>query len=292
MKVWLDGKLVDKAEAALTVFDHGTLYGDGVFEGIRSYGGKIFQCKAHMDRLYRSAELIHMEIPYSCEELVEASYEAMAANGLTDCYIRTVVTRGAGSLGTSPMTCPRPCVFIIADQIALYPEEMYTDGMPVIICKTVRISPKMLSPEIKSLNYLNNILAKMEGAAAGVSEVLMTNVDGNICEASTDNIFIVKDGRLITPPREAGILLGITRSVAMHIAKRDGIEVVEENIRPEDVYSADECFLSGTAAEIIPVNSVGDKQIGQGNVGPVTAGIMKAFHEFVKTDEQIEYAGL
>lgn len=291
MKVWLDGKLVDESDAKISVFDHGLLYGDGVFEGIRAYHGSIFQCQAHLDRLFESAELVFLDMPFNRDELESATYETLAANGLSDAYIRMVITRGAGTLGLNPKKCPKPSAFIITGKIAMYPEEMYRDGMPVIIGKTVRTSATMVNPAVKSLNYLNNIMAKLEGVAAGVEEVLMLNEKGNIAEASGDNVFIIKDGVLITPPKEAGILLGITRSVVMHIARRMGVKVLEINLTPKDVYAADECFLTGTAAEVISVTSVDGKKIGNGAAGVITNKLREAFHEFVKTDEQIPYVG-
>lgn len=291
MKVWLDGKLVDEADAKISIFDHGLLYGDGVFEGIRAYHGSIFQCQAHMDRLFKSAELIFLDMPYTQKELTDATYATLAANNLTDAYIRLLITRGAGGLGLNPKKCKKASGFIITGKIDMYPEEMYLNGMPVIIGKTLRTSATMVNPAVKSLNYLNNIMAKLEGVNAGVHEVLMKNDKGNIAEASGDNMFIVKDGVLITPPKEAGILLGITRSVVMHIARKSGIKVLEINITPNDVYSADECFLTGSAAEVIAVTSVDGKTIGNGKVGSVTKTLSEAFHEFVKTDEQIPYVG-
>ena len=290
MKVWLNGILIEKDEAKLTVFDHGTLYGDGVFEGIRAYGGRIFQCAAHIERLFRSAEAIRLKIPYSKDELTDAMYECMQANGISDGYIRPVITRGVGTLGLNPFRCPQPNTFIIADQLALYPEEMYANGMPIIIAKTVRTAATMLRPQVKSLNYLNNILARIEAVDAGVPEALMLNEKGNICEATGDNVFIVKDGQVMTPPPEAGILMGITRGVVMHLARRLGLPMTEANFTPEELHAADECFLTGTAAEIIAVTGVNDRPIGDGKAGGVTGKLQEAFHEFVLTDEQLPYS--
>ncbi|HNX27328.1 MAG TPA: branched-chain-amino-acid transaminase [Phycisphaerae bacterium] len=291
MKVWLDGKLVDEADAKISVFDHGLLYGDGVFEGIRAYHGSIFQCQAHLDRLFESAEIISLDMPYTRQQLRDATYETLRANKLDDSYIRMVITRGKGTLGLNPKKCSEASAFIITGNIKMYPEEMYRNGMPVIIGKTIRTSVTMFNPAVKSLNYLNNIMAKLEGIAAGVEEVLMTNDKGNIAEASGDNVFIIKDGVLMTPPKEAGILLGVTRSVVMHMARKLGMKVLEINITPKDVYQADECFLTGTAAEVISVTSVDGKIIGCGKAGAVTQKIRAAFKEFVKTDEQIPYIG-
>jgi branched-chain amino acid aminotransferase len=285
MKVWINGKLVDRARAKLTVFDHGTLYGDGVFEGIRVYDGRIFQCRAHVDRLFNSADRIRLKIPYSQQELIDAMHETVRANGLTNGYIRLVVTRGEGTLGLSPFKCPRPNAFIIADTIELYPQEMYEKGMPVIIARTVRCSAHMLDPRIKSLNYLNNICAKIECIDAGVPEAIMLNTAGNVAECTGDNIFIVKDGRIATPPEDAGILLGITRAVVIRLAGRMGLPLREMDLTVGDLYAADECFLTGTAAEVIAVTRVDGRAVGDGSVGPVTRKLLAAFKEFVHSDE-------
>ena len=285
MKVWINGELVEKEDAKLTVFDHGTLYGDGVFEGIRVYGGKVFQCQAHVDRLYRSAGKIRLKIPYTKHELVDAMYKTLEANGLTDAYIRLVVTRGEGTLGLGPNRCPAPNVFLIAGQIELYPQEMYDRGMAVIIAKTVRTSARMLDPAIKSLNYLNNIQAKIEAIEAAVGEAIMLNEAGAVCECTGDNIFLVKAGQVSTPPPEAGILLGITRGVVIRLAERLGIPLREETVTPEAVYAAEECFLTGTAAEVISVTKVDDRVIGDGMPGPITTRLLGAFREFIRSDE-------
>ncbi|MHC4294991.1 MAG: branched-chain-amino-acid transaminase [Planctomycetota bacterium] len=287
MKVWVNGQLVDKARAKLSVFDHGTLYGDGVFEGIRIYGGKVFQCKAHIDRLYNSAREIRLAIPYTKQELTDAICETLEVNNVVDGYIRLVVTRGEGTLGLNPFKCPSPGVVIIVDQIALYPEEMYQKGMSVIIARTIRTSPRMLKPSIKSLNYLNNIIAKIEAVDAGVAEAIMLNEQGNIAECTGDNIFIVKDGQVITSPPTAGILEGITRAVVMKLSERLGIPAVEKDITPEELYAADECFLTGTAAEVIAVTKVDDTPIGNGKVGPVTCKLLEAFRECIRSGEEI-----
>ena len=287
MKVWLDGQLVDKQDAKLTVFDHGILYGDGVFEGIRAYNGKVFQCQAHIDRLYRSATGICLAIPYTKQEIVNAMYETLTANGVVDGYIRLVITRGPGTLGLGPDRCPSPSVFIIADQIALYPEHMYAEGLAVIIAKTVRVSASMLSPAIKSLNYLNNIMAKVEANEAGVAEAIMLNVDGNVAECTGDNIFIVKDGQLITPPKSAGILEGVTRGVVRHLASKLDVSCIENNITPKELCAAQECFLTGTAAEVIAVTKVDGKAIGSGKAGPVTTKLLAAFREFIASGQEL-----
>jgi len=285
MKIWLNGKLVKKDKAKLTVFDHGTLYGDGVFEGVRVYGGRIFQCEAHVDRLFASAKAIRLAIPYTKLELIDAMEEAVKANDVKDGYIRLVVTRGEGTLGLNPFKCPEPNVFVIADQILLYPQEMYQHGMAVIVAKTVRTSPRMLPPSVKSLNYLNNILAKIEAIDAGVAEAIMLNEQGNLAECTGDNIFIVKDGQVATPPVEAGILVGITRKVVIQLADKLGVLLVERDISVEQLYAADECFLTGTAAEVIAVTKVDGRPIGDGKVGPVTARLTNAFHDYIASLE-------
>ena len=285
MKIWLNGRLVERDEARLTVFDHGTLYGDGVFEGIRVYGGKLFQCQAHVDRLFDSAKVIRLAVPYTKQELTDAMYETVRANGASDGYIRLVVTRGEGTLGLSPFKCSEPNVFIIADQIALYPQEMYEHGMAVIVARTIRTSPRMLPPSVKSLNYLNNILAKIEAIDAGVAEAIMLNEKGDVAECTGDNIFIVKGGHVATPPLDAGILPGITRKVVVNLAKKLAIPLAEKTITIKQVYAADECFLTGTAAEVIAVTKVDGKLIGDGKVGPVTSKFLRAFREYIASGE-------
>ena len=289
MKVWLNGTIGGAGDAKVSVYDHGVLYGDGVFEGIRIYGGKVFQAEAHLNRLYASAKCIRLAIPYTKQELREAMYETLRADGRSEGYIRLVVTRGPGTLGLSPFKCPEPAVFIIADDIALYPQEMYDDGMSVIIAETVRTSPRMVSPQVKSLNYLNNILAKIEAIDAGTPEAIMLNDHGNVAEATGDNIFIVKDGQVLTPPPEAGILVGITRGIVIHLAGELGIPVVQKDIRPDDLYAADECFLTGTAAEVIAVTKIDERPVGSGLAGPITNRLLAAFREFIARGEEIHY---
>ena len=284
MKVWLDGKLVDRDDARLSVFDHGTLYGDGVFEGIRIYSGRIFQCQTHVDRLFQSARKIRLPIEQTKAKIVEAMHETIAANDVSDGYIRLVVTRGAGTLGLDPFKCPKSCVFIIADSITMYPQEMYDNGMAVIIAKTVRVSANMLDPCIKSLNYLNNICAKIEAIDAGVAEAIMLNVKGNVAECTGENIFIVKDGRIITPGTDSGILVGVTRGVVMRLAKELGLAVIEQTVTPDDLRAADECFLTGTAAEVIAVTKIDEAPIGDGRVGEITTKLLTAFREFTTSD--------
>ncbi len=285
MKVWLNGELVDKSDAKLSVFDHGTLYGDGVFEGIRVYGGKVFKCQAHIDRLFDSAKFIRLAIPYTKQELKDAIYETLKANNRQDAYIRLVVARGEGTLGLSPFKCPQPNVFIIIDSIALYPQEMYETGMAIIIAKTIRTSPRSLNPRVKSLNYLNNILGKIEAVDAGVAEALMLNEQGNASECTGDNIFIVKDDKLITPPGEAGILMGITRGVVLDLAAKLDIPLAEQNFTAKDLIEADECFLTGSAAEVIAVTKVDSTTIGGGKVGPVTQKLFKAFRDLIASGD-------
>ena len=286
MKVWLNDKLVDSREASVSVFDHGVLYGDGVFEGIRIYGGRIFEYDAHIERLFSSARLIRLAIPYTKQEIVEAMNETIRANALSaGGYIRLVVTRGSGTLGLSPFKCPSPCVYVIADQIALYPQEMYDNGMAVIIAKTVRTSPRMVNPAIKSLNYLNNILAKIEAIDAGVGEEIMLNQAGLVAECTGDNIFIVEAGGIVTPPLSAGILPGITRSVVLRLAAKLGLPAAEEDIPVTRLLGAAECFLTGTAAEVISVTRIDGKAIGDGAVGPLTRKLHAAFHDYIKSND-------
>jgi branched-chain amino acid aminotransferase len=289
MKIWMDGQLLDREQAAVSVFDHGVLYGDGVFEGIRIYNGRIFQCTAHVDRLYESAEKIRLEIPYSKQDLVDAMTQCIEVNGLTDGgYIRLVITRGAGTLGLHPFMCPKPCVFIIADQIQLYPPELYETGMGVVIAKRIRISPTMLDPAVKSLNYVNNIMAKIEAIDVGLLEAVMLNDQGNVSECTGDNIFIIKDGAIVTPPVTAGILIGVTRNVAIRLAKQLGIEVAERDMKPDELKAADEIFLTGTAAEIMAVTKVDETVIGSGKAGPVTTKLLEAFRAFIETEAAYE----
>ncbi len=280
--VWLDGKLVPKGEAKISVYDHGLLYGDGVFEGIRQYNGRVFQKEGHLKRLFESARAIRLEIPYTAAELGAAIEETLAANKFKDCYIRLVVTRGIGYLGISPKNCERPSVVVITDTIQMYPEEMYRDGMAIITACTIRNHPNSLSPKVKSLNYLNNILAKWEAIDAGVPEAVMLNHLGYVCECTGDNIFIVKNGVLVTPADESGVLMGITRQVVMEIARSEGIVVQERNLTRFDLYISDECFLTGTGAEVVPVTSIDNRKIGDGKVGALTKGLMEAFHRRVR----------
>ncbi|MEL7239076.1 MAG: branched-chain-amino-acid transaminase, partial [Planctomycetota bacterium] len=288
LQIWQDGKLVDKDHAVVSVYDHGLLYGDGVFEGIRAYNGKILEEQAHLDRLYDSAKAIRLEIPYTKAELSEAMYGAMKANELSDAYIRLVVTRGVGDLGLDPRKCPRAGVFCIADSIALYPEELYEKGLPIITSSWTKNHPNATPPRIKSLNYLNSILGKIDAIDAGVLEAVMLNHLGFVAECTGDNIFIVKDGRVITPPTEAGILDGITRDVVMRLCKKHGIELVEANLVRHDLYTADECFLTGTAAEVIGVIDIDGRTVGDGKPGPITRKLKDAFFRYATGETSLD----
>ncbi len=281
LQIWLDGKLVPKKEACISVYDHGLLYGDGIFEGIRQYNGRVFEKEAHLQRLYESAQAIRLTIPYAKEQLARALDETLAANHFRDAYIRLVVTRGVGYLGISPKNCETPSVFIIADTIQMYPHEMYDKGMSIITASTIRNHPNSLSPKVKSLNYLNNILAKWEAIDAGVPEAVMLNHLGYVCECTGDNIFIVKNGQLLTPPEDAGILVGITRQAVLGLAREANIPAFERSLTRFDLYSADECFLTGTGAEVVPVTRIDNRPIGSG-VGPLTRQLSEAFHRRVR----------
>jgi branched-chain amino acid aminotransferase len=281
--IWLDGKLVPRAEATVSVFDHGLLYGDGCFEGIRAYGGRILKLKTHLARMFESASLIHLVPAFDLEEIEDAIRETMDANGITDGYIRLVFTRGVGTLGLHPFRCPTPGTFIIADKIQLYPEELYRDGMAVIVAKRPRIPIDCLDPRIKSLNYLNNILAKVEAIEAGVLEAIMLNTEGTVAECTGDNIFAVKGDRIFTPATSTGILHGVTRRFVMQeIAPACGLKVEENVFKIDELLSADEVFLTGTAAEVIGVSKIDDTIIGGGKVGPVTARLIGEFRRRIE----------
>jgi branched-chain amino acid aminotransferase len=281
-QVYISGKLVPAEQATVSVFDHGLLYGDGVFEGLRSYNGKVFRLAEHVERLYDSARAIRLDIPLSRDDMAAAINSTVAANGIKDGYIRAVVTRGAGTLGLDPNRCSNPQIIIIADSITLYPKEFYDNGLELITSSVIRNHPAALSPRIKSLNYLNNILAKIEGLKAGCVEALMLNHKGEVAECTGDNIFVVKHGRLATPPLDAGILEGITRNAVLELARDAGLNVAERPLTKHDVYVADECFLTGTAAEIVPVVKVDDRPIGSGKPGPVTKDLTERFHKLVR----------
>ncbi|WP_437191483.1 branched-chain-amino-acid transaminase [Planctomicrobium sp. SH527] len=281
-KIYMNGQLLSKEQAVVSVFDHGLLYGDGVFEGIRVYSKRVFRLKDHVDRLYESALAIRLIIPISPEEMTKAVEETVAANNIVDGYVRLVITRGAGSLGLDIRRTSHPQVIIIADTISLYPAEMYEKGMEIITASTLRNHPGALSPRIKSLNYLNNILAKIEGTDAGCAEALMLNHMGQVAECTGDNIFIVKNGILKTPSTDAGILEGITRNVVIELALEAGIEVQETTLIRHDIYVADECFLTGSAAEVIPVTKLDGRTIGAGVPGPVTSKLLARFQAYVR----------
>jgi len=281
LQIWLNGQLVPAQQAVVSVFDHGLLYGDGVFEGIRCYGGRIFKLRTHLKRLFDSARAIRLEIPYTLDELDAACHATCRANNRRDGYIRLCVTRGVGTLGLNPFTCKTASVFIIADTIALYPAELYEKGMPVITASTMRNHPAALSPRIKSMNYLNNILAKIEAIDAGVLEAVMLNHQGFIAECTGDNIFIVRqlNGRttLLTPPLHAGALEGVTQTTVVDLARKAGLDVLRTDLTKHDLYTADEMFITGTAAEIMPVTHVDGRAIGDGKPGPITRQLTAAF---------------
>ncbi|MFA5500123.1 MAG: branched-chain-amino-acid transaminase [Candidatus Omnitrophota bacterium] len=284
MLIYLNGKLVKKEKAVISVFDHGLLYGDGVFEGIRSYGGLIFKLKEHIDRLYRSAESIQLKIPMTKGEMRKAIIKTLKANKLSDSYVRPIVTRGSGDLGLDPRKCKSSTVFIIADKIALYPEKFYRKGLEIVTAKTRRNLISALDPKIKSLNYLNNILAKIDAIKGGTEEAIMLSYDEYVAECTGDNIFMVKDGKLFTPPSDIGALEGITRGVVIELARSIKICFEEKKLRLKNFYSADEVFLTGTAAEIIPVTAIDKKRIGSGKPGSITMRLMDEFKKVTKTD--------
>jgi branched-chain amino acid aminotransferase len=280
LKIWLDNRLVDEADAKISVFDHGLLYGDGVFEGIRVYNGRVFELEAHLRRLYESAKVIRLDVPMSKSQIIKAVEKTVKANGVIDGYIRLCITRGIGTLGLNPFVCEGSRVFIIADNIQLYPEELYEKGMKVISATTIRNHPLALPPQIKSMNYLNNILAKIEALDNDVPEAVMYNHEGYVAEATGDNVFIVRDGIIYTPPVEAGGLEGITRKVVINLAKEEKIEVVERNLTRCDLYICDEFFLTGTAAEVIGIVEIDGRVIGKGTPGPITKLLRKKFFKY------------
>ena len=281
-QIYINGEMLPEAEAKVSVFDHGLLYGDGVFEGLRVYVGKVFKMEEHVRRLYDSALSICLTIPMSADEMAAAINETVAVNQIQEGYVRVVVTRGVGDLGLGPDGCDKPQIIIIAATISLYPDEWYEKGLKIITSSVIRNHPAALSPRVKSLNYLNNIMAKIEGAHGGCIEALMLNHKGEVAECTGDNIFLVRDGELLTPPMDAGILGGITRSTVIDLAREDGIEVSEIPLTKHDVYVADECFLTGTAAEVIAVVEVDGRKIGTGRPGPMTLKLKERFHEFAR----------
>jgi branched-chain amino acid aminotransferase len=277
MKIYVDGKYQGEKDAKISVFDHGLLYGDGIFEGIRAYNGRVFKLKEHIDRLFYSAKAILLTIPLSHSAMMEAVVETCRRNKIRDGYIRLVVTRGVGGLGLNPNRCKKPSVIIIADKIQLYPVEMYDKGLEIITVPTVRNLHSALNPAIKSLNYLNNILAKIEANNGGCEEAIMLNSEGYVSECTGDNVFIIKAGQMFTPPLSAGALYGITRGVVMDMARENSIAVSEPNLTRYDLFNADECFLTGTGAELIPVVKIDGRVIGTGKPGPVTKSLVAKY---------------
>lgn len=277
LKVNINGELFDKEDAKISVYDHGLLYGDGVFEGMRSYGGKVFRLQEHLDRLWESARAIGLVIPMTMEQVAQAVEETLKVNSIVDGYIRLVITRGSGTLGLDPNRTANPQVITITDHISLYPAEFYENGLEIVTASTVRNLPSAVNPRIKSLNYLNNVLAKMEGLRAGCVEALMLNSQGHVAECTGDNIFIVKAGRLLTPSIDSGILAGITRQVVIDLATEASVPVQELTLTRHDIYVADECFLTGSAAEVIPVVKIDDRTIGTGTPGPITRELIERF---------------
>ena len=282
--IYLNGSLVPPEQATVSVYDHGLLYGDGVFEGIRVYSKRVFLLAEHIDRLYESARAIRLEIPISAEQMIADVEKTVAANNIEDGYVRLVVTRGPGSLGLDIRKTSNPQVIIIADSIVLYPEKLYEEGLRIVTASTIRNHPAALSPRVKSLNYLNNILAKIEGTDADSIEALMLNHKGEVAECTGDNIFIAKNGQLFTPPPDAGILEGLTRNCVMQLASEGGYPMSERAMSRHDIYTADECFLTGTAAEVIPVVSLDGRTIGDGVPGPITRDLLKRFQAFTRQD--------
>ena len=280
MKIYIDGRYYTEKTAKISVFDHGLLYGDGIFEGIRAYGGRIFKLEEHIDRLFDSGKAILLEIPMSKPDLIRAVSRTCWVNRVRDGYIRLVVTRGVGDLGLNPRNCRRPTVFIIAGRIKLYPPAMYRRGLSVVTVPTLRMPPAALNPAIKSLNYLNNVLAKIEANQAGVLEAIMLNAHGHVSECTGDNVFVVRGGQIFTPPTSAGALCGITRQVVIQLAQEHlGVEVQERNMTRYDLFTANECFLTGTGAEIIPVVKLDGRTIGDGRPGDITARLMRDFRD-------------
>ena len=282
LQIYIDGKFYSEANAKISVFDHGLLYGDGIFEGIRFYNGRVFRLEEHLERLWDSARSICLEIPTSMHEMTEALLETIRRNELRDGYIRLLVTRGIGNLGLNPAQCKRPTVIIIASTITLYAREIYQKGLTVVTCATRRTNPSALNPAVKSLNYLNNVMARIEANLAGADEALMLNDAGNVAECTADNVFVVKRGQIFTPPIAAGALRGITRLVVFEIAAELGIKVTETDITRHDVFIADECFLTGTAAEIIPVIKADGRLIGNGKPGPISTRMVARFRQLTR----------
>ncbi|HTA29908.1 MAG TPA: branched-chain-amino-acid transaminase [Candidatus Cybelea sp.] len=289
MKIYIDGKYYDEKTAKISVFDHGLLYGDGIFEGIRAYNGRVFKLKEHIDRLFYSAKAIMLTLPLTHSQIMRAVVDTCRANKIQDGYIRLVVTRGIGTLGLNPNRCKKPSVIVIADKIQLYPDSYYRDGMDIITVPTVRNLHSALNPAIKSLNYLNNVLAKIEANNSGCEEAVMLNAEGFVSECTGDNIFIIRDGHLYTPPLSAGALYGITRQVVMELAKKSGLSVSEPNLTRYDLFIADEFFLTGTGAELVPVVKIDGRVIGSGKPGPITKQLVSQFRALTKTSGEPIY---
>jgi branched-chain amino acid aminotransferase len=289
MKIYVDGKYYDEGTAKISVFDHGLLYGDGIFEGIRAYNGRVFKLAEHIERLFCSAKSILLTIPMSRAEMMKAVVETCRRNKVRDGYVRLVVTRGVGTLGLNPNRCKNPSVIIIAGKIQLYPPQLYQKGMEIVTVPTLRMPHSALSPAIKSLNYLNNVLAKIEANNAGCEEAIMLNADGFVAECTGDNVFIVKQGRLMTPPLSAGALYGITRLVVLEIAKDSGRDVSELNLTRHDLFNADECFLTGTGAELVPIVKIDGRVIGNGKPGAVTQKLVSQYQALTKVSGQPIY---
>ncbi len=289
MKVYIDGKYYDERNARISVFDHGLLYGDGIFEGIRAYNGRVFKLKEHIDRLFCSAKAILLNLPMSHEDLMAAVIETCRRNKIRDGYIRLVVTRGIGTLGLNPNRCKNPSVIIIAGKIQLYPQEFYQRGMEIVTVPTTRNLHSALNPAIKSLNYLNNVLARIEANTAGCEEAILLNAEGFVCECTGDNVFIIKERHVFTPPLSAGALYGITRRVVMEMAQESGLTVSEPNLTRYDLFNADECFLTGTGAELVPIVKIDGRVIGEGKRGPVTEKLMTQYRALTKVSGEPIY---
>jgi len=289
MKIYIDGQYYDERSAKISVFDHGLLYGDGVFEGIRAYHGRVFKLKEHIDRLFCSAKAILLTLPLSHADITRAVVETCRRNRVRDGYIRLVVTRGVGTLGLNPNGCKKPSLIVIAGKIQLYPEELYAKGMEIVTVPTTRNLHSALNPAIKSLNYLNNILAKIEANNAGCEEAILLNAEGFVAECTGDNLFLVRNGQLFTPPLSAGTLYGITRGVVIDLARDEGLAVTEPNLTRYDVFNADECFLTGTGAELIPVVKVDGRTIGSGRPGPITRRFEAKYHALTQVSGEPIY---
>lgn len=287
LKIWLDGKLVPTAEARISVFSHGLLYGDGIFEGIRVYGGRIFECRAHMERFALGLQAIRLEIPWTMDQIVDAMNDCIRANNTVDGYIRLVAARGPGTLGIHPFRCVAPNVFIICDKIQMYGPEMYETGMKIVTASTIRNHPNALSPQLKSLNYLNNILAKIEAIDAGCLEAVMLNHEGYVAECSGDNLFIVQGGRLRTPATHCGLLNGVTRRLVLKMAQKRGIPAEETTLTRIDLYYADEMFITGTGAEVCPIIEIDNRPVGDGKPGPFTRQLIADFRAHIKSGEEM-----